>query len=236
MRTAWPFSSVHWLTSEMIDPPLLRIGSISSGFVASNTSHTVSARRNKAAGVAVAKENISRSPSLSRLAFTNAPPSAAFAAGCGSETVDIIFGGAGAAGAGLCFAGAAISFGGAAGAAASFAGASFAGASFDGGEVTGVSGAGCIFAAASGLISILACLAIISDVGAAISLAGRKAGAASTGFSGAAGAVAAGAAAACIAGAAAADAGAADAGACEASAVGGSADGFSDCWKATSTM
>ena len=38
----------------------------------SNTSHTVSARRNSAAGVAVAKENVTRSPSLSRLASTEA--------------------------------------------------------------------------------------------------------------------------------------------------------------------
>ena len=38
----------------------------------SNTSHTVSARRNNAAGVAAAKENIRCRPSLSRLALTEA--------------------------------------------------------------------------------------------------------------------------------------------------------------------
>src|SRR5712672_2407811 len=82
MRIAWPLSSGNWLTSEMIDPPLLRIGSISIGRVESNTSHTVSARRNSAAGVVSAKENITRRPSLSRLALTQAVLSAApFACG-----------------------------------------------------------------------------------------------------------------------------------------------------------
>ena len=52
-------------------PPLLRIGSISIGFMESNTSHTVSARRNSAAGVAAAKANVRRRPSLSRLALTD---------------------------------------------------------------------------------------------------------------------------------------------------------------------
>src|SRR5258705_12256725 len=61
----------------MIEPPWLRIGSISSGFGESNTSHTVSARRKNAAGVAVAKENIRCRPSLSRLALTGAALSAA---------------------------------------------------------------------------------------------------------------------------------------------------------------
>jgi hypothetical protein len=51
MRIACPLSSGIELTSAMREPPLLRIGSASIGFVVSNTSHTVSARRNSAAGV-----------------------------------------------------------------------------------------------------------------------------------------------------------------------------------------
>ena len=51
MRIACPFSSGMRLTSPMIAPPLARIGSTSSGFGESNTSHTVSPRRNEAAGV-----------------------------------------------------------------------------------------------------------------------------------------------------------------------------------------
>ena len=90
-----------------------------------------------------------------------------------------------------------------------------------------VSGAVCVFGAAAGLISILACCARVSDVGGAISPDCRDAGGASEGFPDAAGAVAAGAVAA----------GAADTAACGTSAVGdGSADGFSGCWKATSIM
>ena len=41
-----------------------------SALVRSNTSHTVSARRNSAAGVGAAKENVTRRPSLSRRAST----------------------------------------------------------------------------------------------------------------------------------------------------------------------
>src|SRR5674536_347650 len=70
MRIACPLSSGNRLTSAMSDPPLLRIGSISIGFVASKTSHTVSARRNNAAGVAAAKENVRLRPSLLRVAPT----------------------------------------------------------------------------------------------------------------------------------------------------------------------
>ena len=83
--------------------PWLRIGSISSGFRESNTNHTVSARRNNAAGVAVAKENISRRPSLSRLALTRAASSAALACGGGSGAASVMFAGACAAGAGISF-------------------------------------------------------------------------------------------------------------------------------------
>src|SRR5712671_4845412 len=172
----------------MITPPLPRIGSTSKGFKESNTSHTVSARRNNAAGVAVAKENFRRRPSLSRMATTGAAPSPAFVSGGGSGTATAIFGGA--------------------------------------------SGAGDSFGAASGLISILACSAISSDVGGAIapefhdgelSLAGLS-GAAATG-AGRVGTVGAGAA---VAGAAVA--GTAVAGACEASATNdGNAAGFSVC-------
>src|ERR1700682_4382675 len=125
----------------MIAPPLLRIGSMSNGFGESNTSHTVSARRNNAAGVAVAKENFRRRPSLSRMATTGTAPSPAFASGGGSDATTAIFGGASATG----------------------AAASLAGRGGGGG-----SGVGDSFGAASGLISILACSAIISDVGGVI--------------------------------------------------------------------
>src|SRR5712664_1384133 len=125
----------------MIAPPLLRIGSMSKGFKESNTSQTVSARRNNAVGVAVAKENFRRRPSLSRMAITGAAPSPAFVSGGGSGAATTIFGGASAAGA-------AVSLAGRAG--------------------IGGSGAGDSFGAASGLISILACSAIISDVGGTI--------------------------------------------------------------------
>src|SRR3979490_2176562 len=103
MRIAWPFSSGNWLTSAMIDPPLLRICPISIGLVVSNTSHTVSARRNNAAGVAAAKENVRRRPSLSRLALTEVALSAAWAAGGGSDAARVIFGGPSAAGAAISF-------------------------------------------------------------------------------------------------------------------------------------
>ena len=69
---AWPFSSGNRLTSPMMAPALARIASISMAPVLSNTSHTVSPRRNKAAGVGAANENVTRKPSLSRLASTEA--------------------------------------------------------------------------------------------------------------------------------------------------------------------
>src|SRR5258708_23997916 len=105
MRIAWPFSSGNWLTSATIEPPLLRIGSISIGFSESNTSHTVAARRNMAAGVAAAKENVRLRPSLLRVASTGAAPSPAAVAGgglvsaAGSDAAGVIFGGVSAAGA-----------------------------------------------------------------------------------------------------------------------------------------
>src|SRR5450631_1534606 len=150
MRIACPLSSGIRLTSATIEPPLLRIGSISIGFVESNTSHTVSARRNNAAGVAAAKENVRLRPSLLRLASTEAALSPATLGGGGlvsaggSDAARVIFCGIAAAGAGIAAAGAGISFAGCSG--------------------VGVSGAGGIFAAASGLISIFAYLAIASDV------------------------------------------------------------------------
>src|SRR5260221_11950562 len=202
MRIACPLSSGCRLTSATIEPPLLRIGSISIGFMESNTSHTVSARRNNAAGVVAAKENVRLRPSLLRLASTRVARSPATLAGGGlvsaggSDAATVVFGDIAAAGAGIAF---------------------------DGCSGAGVSGAGEIFGAASGLISIFACLAIASDVGGTISPDCCDAGAAPAGFSDAAGAAATGAA----------DAGAADAGACEASdALDGSAGGFSACWKA----
>src|SRR5437879_6840115 len=198
MRIAWPFSSGNWLTSAMIDPPLLRIGPISIGFAESNTSHTVAARRNKAADVAAAKENVRLRPSLLRLASTVPSPAPVAGGGdlvsaAGSDAAGVIFGGISTAGAGV---------------------------SFDGGADigVGVSGAGGIFRAAAGLISIFACCAKVSGVGGAISPDCRDTGGASAGFSGAAGAVAAGAA----------DTGAAETAACGTSAAGdGTADGFS---------
>ena len=224
IRIAWPFSSGSRLTSDMIDPPWLRIGSISSGSTESNTSHAVSARRNNAAGVAVAKKNIRRRPSLSRLALTEAPLSAALACGSGSGAARVMFGGACAAAGGI---------------------------SFDGGAGIGVSGAGDSIGASMGLISIFACCAKLSDTGGAISPDCCDAGRGLAGFSDAPGAIAAaapetGAAGAGAADSGAADAGATDAGACEASGVGEAsaggfsacwkADGFSPCWKATSIM
>src|SRR3954453_24016489 len=139
----------------MIDPPLLRIGSISTGFAASNTSHTVSARRNNAAGVAAAKENVRRRPSLSRVALTGAALSPALVdggdlvAGSGWGAARVVFGGTSA---------------------------EAAGTSFCDRADTGVSDAGDIVGAASGLISIFACCAKVSDVGAAISPDCRDAG------------------------------------------------------------
>ena len=190
--------------------PWLRIGSISSGFSESNTSHTVSARRNNAAGVAVAKENISRRPSLSRLALTGVALSAALACGGGSGAASVMFGGACAAGAGI---------------------------SFDGGAAIVVSsvctstGLTSIFACcaklsgAGGAISPDCCDA------------GGSAGFSDARGAGAAGAPDTGAADAGAAGAGAPDAGAADAGACEASGAGdATAEAFSARWKATSIM
>src|SRR6202011_2902345 len=97
IRIACPVSSGKRLTSAMIEPPWLRIGSISTGLVESNTSHTVSARRNKAAGVAAEKEKLRVRPSLPRLASTAAPPSPAPIVGRGRVSA----GGADAAGIGF---------------------------------------------------------------------------------------------------------------------------------------
>src|SRR5829696_10548506 len=85
----------------MMAPPLARIGSISIGLAWSNTSHTVSARRNSAAGVGVAKENVTRTPSLSRLASTVAVLSLASLSGAGLDVAGAVpFGGT--AGAAAC--------------------------------------------------------------------------------------------------------------------------------------
>ena len=110
MRIACPLSSGNRLTSAMTDPPLLRIGSTSIGSAESNTSHTVSARRNNAAGVAAAKENVRFRPSLVRVAPATAAPSPAPAAGgglvsaCGSGAAAVIFCGISTAAAGISFA------------------------------------------------------------------------------------------------------------------------------------
>ncbi len=82
-------------------------GSTSIGLVESNSSHTVSARRNNAAGVAVGNENVRRRPSLSRLALTLAglPPDLISAGGREARRGGGIFGGASAAAAGGSFGG-----------------------------------------------------------------------------------------------------------------------------------
>src|SRR5229473_3293778 len=135
----------------MTAPALLRIGSTSIGFKESNTSHTVSARRNSAAGVTVPKENFRRRPSLSRWAVTAAAPSPVFASGGGGS-------------------GAATATFGAASAIGVFAGTSATGAaiSFDGRAGAAVSATGAVFGADPGLISMLACSAMVSEVGGAI--------------------------------------------------------------------
>src|SRR6202035_5465053 len=191
----------------MIDPPLLRIGSISIGLLESNTSHTVSARRNNAAGVGAAKSNIRRRAAPSRRALTEAALSAAATAG-GELTA---CGGVTACG-GLAAGGGSTAGGGSDAERLIFAGTSAAGVgiSFGAASGFGASGTGGSFAAASGLISMLACSAIISDVGGTISPGCREGDAASACFSEAAGAVATGAA----------GVGPADAAACEASAAG----------------
>ena len=134
MRIACPFSSGMTLTSAMTDPTWPRMGSTSIGLVESNSSHTVSARRNNAAGVAAGNENVRRRPSLSRLAFTLAGlPSDLISAG-GAGATRGAFGGASATAAGGSFAaGAASGFSGGASAAA-------AGRSFGGGAAGGACG------------------------------------------------------------------------------------------------
>ena len=189
---ACPFSSGSRLTSPMMAPPLARIGSISSGLVWSNTSHTVSARRNSAAGVGAAKENVTRKPSLSRLASTVAVLSLAPLSGSGLDAAGSAFF-AGSAGGGACLGVTAFGASAAAAWTCSAGGATFA-ASADG---AGFSGAAAIFSVAgaalslsgvtfstagvaasatagasvtwAGLISILACSAIVSEVAGGIS-------------------------------------------------------------------
>src|SRR6266404_9389816 len=182
MRIAWPFSSGNWLTSAMIEPPLPRIGSISIGLTESNTSHTVSARRNNAAGVAAAKENVRLRLSPLRVASTVASLAAVgggdLVSAAGSDAARVVFGGVSAVEARL-----------------SFVSAVGAGVSFNGGADIGVavSGAGGVFGTVAGLLSIFACCARVSDVSGATSLDCRDVGGASAGFSDGAGAVAAGA-------------------------------------------
>src|SRR5882672_310038 len=232
MRIACPFSSGNWLTSAMTAPPLLRIGSISIGFEESNTSQTASARRNNAAGVAVAKEKFRRRPSPSRVATTEAALSPAFVSGAGSDAATAVFGGGSTT---TVFGGSSV-----AGAIVSCVDGSVVDASCVDGGGTGASEAGDMLGAVSGLISILACSAMVSDVGGAIPPDFHNGAASAAGFSGAAGAVgaaAAGTGAARAGAAGVAAAGAADTGAREASAAGdGSVNGFSACWKATSIM
>ena len=179
MRIACPFSSGTWLTSEMRAPPLARIGSISTGFVESNTSHTASARRNRAAGVPVAKENFRRRPSLSRVATTEAALSPTLASGGGSDTAAAFGGGSVTA----AFAGVS-----AAGAIVSFDDGSSNNGSFNDGAGIGGSGAGFVCGAVSGLISMLACSAMVSEVGGAIPLDFHDGEGSAAGFAGAAGA------------------------------------------------
>src|SRR6266436_8729025 len=82
----------------MMAPALARIGSTSSDFFESNTSQTVSPRRNDAAGVALAKENVRRSPSLSRTASTAAPVASTGLASAGFISAGFISAGLGSDG------------------------------------------------------------------------------------------------------------------------------------------
>jgi len=219
MRIACPFSSGNWLTSAMTAPPLLRIGSISIGFEESNTSQTASARRNNAAGVAVAKENFRRRPSPSRVATTEAAPSPAFVSGAGSDAATAVFGDGSIT---TVFGGSSV----AAAIVSCIDGSVVDDSCVDGGG-TGASEADDMFGAVSGLISILACSAMVSDVGGAIPPDFHNGAASAASFSGAVGAAAAGTGAARAGAAGVAAAGAADTGAREASAAGdGSANGF----------
>ena len=105
------------------------------------------------------------------------------------------------------------------------------GTCFAAGSAFGVSGAGDIFGGPSGRISILACCADVSEVSGAIAADGCGAAGSWADVSDAAGGFAE------AADAGAAVTGAAGAGPCEASDAGDvSADGFSGCWRATSTM
>ena len=239
-RMAWPFSSGSRLTSPMMAPPLARIGSISIGLAWSNTSHTVSARRNSAAGVGAAKENVTRRPSLSRLASTVAALSLAPLSGGGPD----------AAGAGC--------FGGSAGGGACLGATAF-GASA---AVAWACSAGCTaFVASAGGDVFSATAAILSAAGATLSLAGVTFSTAGVAASATAGAsvtwaglssilacsaivseVAGGISAGCCGGDSCRalsreirEAGPGLAGtACLASACGAVKAGFSACWKATS--
>src|SRR6202011_2852613 len=71
MRTTWP--PLVRVTVALRTAPIGWVTSLdtSIGAAASNTSHTASARRNTAAGVAPAKGNVSRSPSPTRTTSTN---------------------------------------------------------------------------------------------------------------------------------------------------------------------
>jgi hypothetical protein len=91
IRIAWPFSSGSRLTSLTIAPPFSRIGATSIGLVESNTSQTVSARRNSAAGVGVPNESVTRSPTLSRRASTVAGFSLARLSAAGAEAAGVVF-------------------------------------------------------------------------------------------------------------------------------------------------
>src|SRR3981189_929598 len=160
MRIACPLSSGNWLTSAMTAPPLLRIGSISIGFTESNTSQTASARGNKAPGGASAKENFRGRPSPSRVATTEAAPSPAFVAGAGSDAATAVFGGGSIT---TVLGGSSV-----AAAIVSCVHGSVVEASGVGGGGAGAAEADDMLGAVSDLISILACSAMVSDVGGAI--------------------------------------------------------------------
>src|ERR1700743_2696465 len=102
IRIAWPLSNGTCFTWAMTAPPLFGIDVTSIGFLESTPSHTVSERRNKAAGVVAAKRNVRCSPSLSRKAFTEGIPSAGGVWGADSDMAGGGFGGArGGGGGGL---------------------------------------------------------------------------------------------------------------------------------------
>src|SRR5579872_4207390 len=95
------------LTSATALPPCPRMDSTLIGLSESNISQSVSARRNKAAGVVGGNENVRCNPPLSRLTLTSSAPAAALVS-TGAAAIDSACGALGdiSALAGACAAGA----------------------------------------------------------------------------------------------------------------------------------